>query len=79
MYTITFHLFSTVRPVSDGTDYFYYLELFVAFCPPKTFQNDSLCLGCGSSEQSLCSTHKELKSEWRSASAPMPYLTCVHT
>ena len=63
MYTITCHLFSTVRPGSDGTDYFYYLELFVAFCPPKTFQNGSLCLECGSSGQSLCPSHKELKSE----------------
>ena len=26
----------------DGNDYFYYLGLFVAFFPPKTFQNDSL-------------------------------------
>jgi hypothetical protein len=51
----------------------------------KTFQNGCLCLECGRSEQSLCPSHKELKSEWRSTSAPtqnpttMPYLMCVHT
>jgi hypothetical protein len=70
MQAITFHLFSTARPASDGTDYFYYLEIFVAFCPPKTFQNGSLCLECGSSELSLCPSHKDLKSEWRSTRAP---------
>ena len=87
MHTITFHLFSTVRSESDGTDYFYYLELFVAFCPPETFQNGSLCLECGSWEQSLSlslslslSAHliEELKNDWRSSSAPKQNPTATY-
>jgi hypothetical protein len=78
MHTITFHLPSTVGPASDGTDYFYYLEISVAFCPPKIFQNCNPFPSLGSSEQSLCSSHKQLKSEWSSVSTPTqnPTATC---